>query len=256
MNIIDFKKIYMHIILICFFPGGLFAYNQEDCVKCHNEGSSGSALQISVTDFYNSVHGREMTCEFCHTAIVDESHMKEDSDVSVNCGNCHDQENLHGASSEKDNKPECYSCHTKHRILPKSIAGSSIHETQLKKTCGVCHPAEWGEHGYFAWFASVRVRSHKKQDFSEDYKATDCIGCHQGMAVHGNADVVNDETCYQCHMNNNQNALMGTFHPGKKSGVSVLGISILSQLLILIIFIYLIGFFIIKPLGKSGKREE
>jgi hypothetical protein len=136
--------------------------------------------------------------------------MAGDIDSKVDCGICHEQENLHGASSKKNKKPECYSCHTRHSILPKSNKSSSVHKTQFKNTCGECHTVEWGEQGYLGWYTSVRIKSHKKQDFSKDFEETNCIGCHQGMAIHGNPDVVNDETCYRCHMNNNQNALIFT----------------------------------------------
>jgi hypothetical protein len=98
----------------------------------------------------------------------------------------------------------------------------------------------------------VRIRSHKKQDFSRDYSETNCMGCHQGTAIHGELEIINDETCYRCHLNNNRNGLMGKFHTGNKAGPFILGLSITSQILILVILVFVIRLFIY----KSGKKEE
>lgn len=253
MNIFSIKN-YLLVIIICLFPYGLFAYEMEDCISCHSETPGEGIPQISAKDYRSSIHGRMMMCADCHS-YIDEEHVAGDVNEKVNCGNCHSQEGLHGASSGEENKPECYSCHTKHNILPKYIKHSAINETQLKNTCKECHPAQWGEQGYLKWFTSVRVRSHKKQDFSKDFNETNCVGCHQGMAIHGKSEIVDEQNCYKCHMNNNQNGLMGTFHTGNSSGSFILGLSLFSQILILIILAYAIRFFIVKPLRKSGKGE-
>ena len=136
------------------------------------------------------------------------------------------------------------------------MENSSVNETRFKDTCVKCHPTEWGEQGYFKWFASVRIRSHKKQDFKEDFDEANCIGCHQGGAIHGKQEVINDDRCYQCHLNNNQNGLMGKFHTGGNSGGFILGISIINQALILIILGFVIRFFISGSPGKSVNKEE
>ncbi len=246
----------MQIFLICLCPCMLLAYTGEECIKCHDKGSSIKSPKISVADFYNSVHGQEVSCVFCHSAVVDANHMRGNNIAPVDCGICHGQENLHGLGAPEGNRPECHSCHTKHAILPASDKGSSVHETQLEKTCGACHSEEWGNKGYLRWFTSTAIRSHKKQDFSGDFSEKNCIGCHQGMAVHGDPLTVNNDKCRQCHMNNGGNALMGSFHSKKRPGAFVPVISILSQVMLLIVLILIIRLFIIRFFCRYKKGEE
>lgn len=236
-------------------PCGLFAYEMEDCVVCHSGNPEEGIPQISVVDYDASIHGSLMTCIGCHS-YIDEDHEDGKATETVNCGQCHDQANLHGASLKSKNRPECYSCHTKHRILPAFFEDSSINEINFNGTCSKCHPSEWKKHGYIKWFTSVRIRSHKKQDFSRDFSETNCTGCHQGAAIHGEHEIINDETCYRCHLNNNRNGLMGKFHAGNNTGSFAMGLSLTSQVLILTVLVLVIRFFIRKSGRKSGKEEE
>ena len=254
MNNLNLKKIYLLAIIFCLLPSGLFAYEMDDCISCHLDNPGEDIPQISVEDYQSSVHGNIMECSNCHTHIED-GHEAGGITETVDCRTCHSQKNLHGASSGKDNKPECYSCHTKHNILPESVEYSSINKIQLKNTCKKCHQAQWGDQGYLKWFTSIRVKSHKKQDFSKDFDETNCTGCHQGMAIHGKPEKVSDDECSKCHMTDNKNAMMGKFHAAANSGSSILGISIITQVLILVVLILAVRF-IIKPLSKSGKGEE
>lgn len=249
------QKNYLLILLICLLPCSLSAYEMEDCVACHSDNLEGGIPQISIAAYEISIHGGLMTCIGCHS-YIDEGHEQGEGTGGVDCGQCHDQENLHGGSSASKNRPECHSCHTKHRILPAIFENSSINEKNFEDTCSKCHPAEWGKNGYLKWFTSVRIRSHKKQDFSKNFNETNCTGCHQGAAIHGESGVINDEICYRCHLNNNRNGLMGKFHAGNNSGSFILGLSIASQALILVIFVFIISFFIYKTGGKSGKGKE
>ena len=202
----------------------------------------------------SSIHGSMMQCAECHS-YIEEGHEYGEVTEKVNCNNCHSQENLHGSSSGRENRPECYSCHTKHKILPEYVEYSSINKTQLKNTCKKCHPAQWGEQGFLRWFTSVRVKSHKKEDFSKNFDETNCVGCHQGMAVHGGNEKISDDECSKCHIKENKNAMMGRFHAAENSGPSFTGISIITQILILAVLFFLVRC-IIRPLSGSGKGEE
>ena len=254
MNISGLKKFYLVTVIICLFPCGLFAYEMDDCISCHGNNTDAGVPQISVEDYLSSIHGIMMQCTGCHS-YIEEGHEAGDVAGKVNCGNCHSQKNLHGASSGKDHKPECYSCHTKHKILPESAEDSSINKTQLKITCKKCHPAQWGEKGYLKWFTSLRVKSHKKQDFSMDFDETNCVGCHQGMAVHGKNEKISVAECSGCHMKDNKNAMMGNFHAADNSGALITCISIITQIMIMAILILAVGYFF-NPPGKSGKGKE
>ncbi len=248
-------KNYLLIILICLLPCSLSAYETEDCLVCHSDNPGEGIPQIPFSDFSKSIHGSIMTCSGCHS-YIDEDHEYGETAGRVDCAECHMQKNLHGVSSEKENKPECYSCHTKHRIFPASFENSSVNPERFKDTCAECHLAEWGNYGYLRWFTSIRIRSHKKQDFSREFSERNCTGCHQGMAIHGEPDVINDYICYRCHLNNNRNGLMGRFHAGKNSGSFILGLSISTQILILIILLSAVGLFTRKRRKKSGKNGE
>jgi hypothetical protein len=60
----------------------------------------------------------------------------------------------------------------------------------------------------------VRIKSHPKQDFSGTYDKTNCLGCHQGAAAHGESGNINGQTCYKCHITpEGRGALLGHIHP-------------------------------------------
>jgi hypothetical protein len=195
-----------------------------------------------------------MTCVECHP-YIEEGHEEGNIKEKVNCNNCHPQDNLHGASSAAQNRPECYTCHTKHSILPAGLANSSVNKAQFKNTCSECHKAQYGKSGYMKVFTSIRIRSHKKEDFSREFNEANCTGCHQGMAIHGTPEKVSEDDCAKCHMKDNKNAMMGRFHASNNSGLSIKGLSIITQILILGVLILVIRF-IRKAPWKQGIRGK
>jgi hypothetical protein len=132
----------------------------------------------------------------------------------VDCGKCHEQVNRHGSKTAGNDQPQCHACHTSHRILEKDDPSSSVHPSNLRGTCGVCHPVESGGADYLTWLPSVRIKSHPKQDFSVSYDQTNCLGCHQGAGAHGESGNINKQTCYGCHLTpEGHGALLGRIHP-------------------------------------------
>ena len=233
-----------------------WAYTQEDCIRCHGEEGKGSVLHISLTEFRNSVHGSEFTCQDCHRGVLDERHELIKGSGAVDCDECHDQENLHGISAENRERPQCYSCHGKHDILGKDNRASMVSQDRLKDTCKGCHPQECDETGYIEWLPSLQIRSHKKQDFSRDYSRSNCIGCHQGLAAHGEEGPVDDQDCHVCHMDlKGREALMGYIHPGMDSGPRpmILSAGVVYQLFILVL---LWGGYRFASKKLSGKRRR
>ncbi len=191
------------------------AYSTEQCIDCHAEGGDGSVLHIAVKEFEESVHGRgSMTCQDCHRGVKDDSHRRATGGGAVDCGQCHEQVNRHGKKTASNTRPQCWSCHTGHRILEKDDTSSSVYPGNLRETCRACHPVESGRAGYLAWFPSVRVRSHPKQDFSGFNDRANCLGCHQGEAAHGESGNINGQACYRCHLTpEGRGALLGHIHP-------------------------------------------
>ena len=206
----------------------LFAYEPEECLDCHREGSGMSALHMSMGEYENSVHHGEVSCTDCHVGVVDETHTKEIGSGKVDCRGCHDRMNRHGmgmkgltagahASGAMGPRPQCQSCHGWHGILGKNHPESSVHPDNLHQTCGSCHPAQTGETGFLAWLPSVQVRTHGKQDFACDYDETDCLGCHQGSAAHGEETPLNRKDCWKCHFSTiERKGVMGNVHPKPK----------------------------------------
>ena len=201
-------------LVICLMPHDARGYTPEDCVNCHKQGSTESRLHISIEEFRASAHGEEATCLDCHTGVVDEAHEKTKGSGVADCSECHEQENRHGVQSKKGDLPRCHDCHTRHNILATDREDASVHQSRLTKTCRGCHPVECGKTGYLSWLPSIRISSHGKQDFSREYKKENCLGCHQGMAAHGETEPLNDMECYRCHAPRNGNApLFGYIHP-------------------------------------------
>jgi hypothetical protein len=233
------KKYFLYVFIVCLFQGSIFAYEMDNCISCHGDTRNKDIPQISVTDYQSSIHGATMSCLECHS-YIEEGHEGGGVTEKVNCNNCHQQENLHGVSSAAQNKPECYSCHTKHNILPAGMDNSTVNRAHLKETCSGCHEAQYGKSGYMKGFTSIRIKSHKKGNFGRDYNETNCIGCHQGMAIHGVQEKKNDDDCIKCHIKDNKNAMLGRFHAVTNSGPAIAGISVITQILILMLIIFVV----------------
>jgi hypothetical protein len=211
------------------------AYTTSDCVKCHKEGSTDSRLHISIEEFRASAHGEEITCEDCHTNVEGEDHLTKTVSERVDClQECHEKKNTHGLTASIERRPKCYNCHTKHNILEKTNIASSVYSGRLKETCKDCHALECGNTGYFGWFPSIRISSHGKDDFSQQYESGNCLGCHQEKAAHGEGKPINDQQCYTCHFDSQgQDALWGNIHvKATKEHPSIFAAATLYQLFV------------------------
>jgi hypothetical protein len=252
MKKIGLKNIYFLIVFIWLLPCSSSAYEMDDCIACHCDNPGKGIPQISIKEYRSSIHGTMMACEECHTDI-EEGHEKGGIKEKVNCNNCHTQKNLHGAAA--GNRLECYSCHTKHNILPAYVEQSSVNKTRFRRLCIECHKMQWGGTGYLKWFTSFRIRSHKKEDFSKNYDATNCTGCHGKIEIHEKTEKITGSDCSKCHMKDGKSALMGRFHAASNSGVFITGLSVITQIMLLAVIFILVRF-ILKPLGRSGKRRK
>jgi hypothetical protein len=206
------------LLLLLVWALPVFSYEQADCLRCHGQGSSESNLTINQGAYEHSVHYKEITCLDCHTGIENDAHMKQKGSGKVDCHTCHDQENRHGLTAQGPGiRPKCNDCHTKHAILDKANPDSSVSPANFSKTCGPCHPAQFGETGVMTWLPSVQIKTHGKQDFSCDFDEQDCLGCHQGKGAHGEGTLLNDRDCWKCHFPKNGRArVMGNIHPKSK----------------------------------------
>jgi hypothetical protein len=241
--------------LTVFTAGTAGAYRPEDCINCHGEKSEESSLQIPVGAFKASAHAKELSCLDCHTRVVDDSHQETVGSGAVDCAQCHDQKNRHGMQG-LENRSKCYSCHTRHRILASEDEHSSVNPMQLRYTCQTCHPVECGQTDYLSFLPSLQLSSHKKQDFGGIYSRLNCIGCHQGMASHGEDEIISEQNCHKCHRyRQGASMLMGYIHPQadplKQPGIFT--VAVIYQAAAVILLIVGFGFFMRMFGGKSSK---
>ena len=156
-----FKKstLFLCYLLIPFF-GSLYSetpvYTDQDCLLCHGKPNisqttrDGSVrfLFVDPEEWSQDVHQKgNMVCADCHIHATPFLHFREGF-IDVDCASCHPEEaeeyqkNIHfnytPVSANKE-LPLCYHCHTKHHILRHDDPSSSIHETNIGKTCGGCH---------------------------------------------------------------------------------------------------------------------
>jgi hypothetical protein len=247
-------------LLILLSGHNVWAYTMEECIECHKEGSDKAKLYIPLEVFKASIHHREeTTCMDCHMDVTDEDHETTKGSGIVDCSECHDEENKHGQEATIEDRPQCHSCHPKHRMLEKSNPASAVHPDQLKNTCRECHPVESGETGYFSWLPSIRLMSHKKQDFSQAYGKDNCLGCHQGDTAHGEEDPLDKQNCYICHIGlDGQPPVMGYIH-AQADAKKQPGIFVAATIYQIIIGLLLLGgirFYIPRFSGKLRKRRK
>ena len=144
----------------------IFKFNVPlTCGKCHE--------QISK-EFQQSIHGTSVAqgnwqapvCTDCHGIHSIKAHTDPNSPVSAQnvaqatCARCHEGVRLsqefgiqgrrattylasyHGLASRLGSQvvANCASCHGTHSIFPSSDPRSTIHPSNLARTCGQCHP--------------------------------------------------------------------------------------------------------------------
>lgn len=104
------------------------------CTKCHGEHRILSPMDPKSP--ISSYRLAEETCEPCHeSAVLNEKYSLTTKE------NTSRVDSFHGLKSKLGGKTvaNCASCHGAHRILPSSDPRSSVHKSNLSKTCGGCH---------------------------------------------------------------------------------------------------------------------
>ena len=144
----------------------IFKFNVPlTCGKCHDH---------ILREFEQSIHGRAIAkaswqapvCTDCHGIHAIKAHNDPNSPVSAQnvaqatCARCHEGVRLsqefgiearrattylasyHGLASRLGSQvvANCASCHGTHSIFPSSDPRSTIHPSNLARTCGQCHP--------------------------------------------------------------------------------------------------------------------
>jgi len=254
------QKLRYGLALLMFFAAqAAWAYAPRDCINCHKIGSTESNLQISIAEYKASIHGEEAECQDCHYLVKDDSHTTTPGSGATNCSSCHEQENHHGWGSNSGTRPQCYSCHTRHAMLPRDDPRSSTHSGKMQQTCRSCHPRECGLTDYWSWLPSLQIASHSKQDFSRAYDRANCLGCHQGKASHGRKETVDDQICFTCHLTPDGNSkLLDHIHvkadPQGQPGVTAA--AVIYQVVLGVLVLGGIAFFIHKFSVNTNRGSD
>jgi len=244
-------------LLLFFSSLSVQAYTMEECLRCHGKGGPSSRT-MPMAEFRNSVHGKNLSCRDCHTKVKDESHQTRPGAGAVHCGQCHDQDNRHGLQTRGRTRPQCHDCHTRHNIIAKEDRSSSVHPDNLPATCKGCHPRQCGERDYMSWFPSLRVKAHKKQDFSRSYSEKNCLGCHQGKAAHGEDGAGVNQTCHKCHQPlNGKSPQWGSMHPQTdlKQQPALFAAAVADQAGIGLVGLAVLGFIARKIIRSTRRRR-
>jgi len=217
MHLRTFGLILISLFILSFHPPylkSLDTYSDKDCLKCHEKPEISQILKNGVTrsihvdpsEWAQDIHHKGgMTCVDCHIQAIPYLHRREGFN-KVDCATCHPEEeeeftkNIHfeyrNVTPEKI-LPQCYDCHTKHFVLLHDNPKSSIHETNIGKTCGICH-AEIKVKGIFKGTSLGKISGHRKGDLSEKFDRDACLSCHYKDSAHGSKRAYK-EYCSRCH---------------------------------------------------------
>lgn len=207
----------------------VFAMSDEACMECHSDSEMVSETQGSEISLYvdykafsQTIHA-ENGCVSCHEdADVEEGEDHPVPLASVACWDCHEtigekyKESQHGQArmvSEDMEAPECYNCHTKHRILPPTDPRSSTYPLNIPTTCGNCHHegSQVTKDHKFPESNIVQKYSmsiHGKGLYEDGLIVTAvCSSCHTPHSVFGPNDPRSSvnrknivQTCNRCHV--------------------------------------------------------
>jgi hypothetical protein len=189
---------------------------------------------------------------------MDEDHETRERTVPVECLQCHDQVNRHGGETANAHRPKCYDCHGTHGILEKERHDSAVYWNHLTATCRKCHFAECESDRRFFLIPAFRLATHVKQDFSETYEKSHCLGCHQAEAAHGGGDIIHEADCYRCHQSDGERStLLGRFHekPDLKHQPGFFLATVLNEVIILVLLccglVFVVQWFVVKRRGAK-----
>lgn len=143
----------------------------------------------------------------------------------------------------------CLECHT--GITDEThMEGEGVDRVN----CSGCHEMKASKIGLLSIFSSSRIASHKKANFTNNYKMDNCLGCHQGTGMHGETQPINDQDCYKCH-DPDINVMLGYMHTGTKQ--KALSVILMQTFFSIFILVALFGRFLVpvfnKFLGKNNK---
>ncbi len=238
------------------------------------------SAKIDYERFLNSKHGI-FYCNECHVdaeAAGEKTHFAKEP--TIHCDSCHIDESKytdsvkklfaakqirmddkkrvaadyyeskHGQAyaAKKRNAPFCTGCHDPHNAN-LSDKDSTVSKCNISKTCGTCHEdVTVAGKNLFGKLAMLRINGHKKGNSSIDYSYSNCVGCHQGDAVHGKK--TGEVNCMSCHKKP-AGFLFTDFH-----GKNLPTLAYLLNFGLVFGFIFVVGVAIFFFAGKTEDKKE
>ncbi|MBI4376173.1 MAG: hypothetical protein HY549_06945 [Elusimicrobia bacterium] len=142
-------------LCLSFATGSMARAADSSCIGCHKTVEH-QVTAHSFMDWQNSAHGKaEIGCHYCH-----------------------------GGNPALPGKAEAHQ-----GLRPSSDPRSPVYFTQVPRTCGSCHDAE---------FKAFRASSHSKE-LRRAGRGPNCVTCHGSMANHVMAARELEATCTLCH---------------------------------------------------------
>jgi cytochrome b subunit of formate dehydrogenase len=221
------KTIITVLLLTIAFP--LRAVDNDTCLDCHDDplmetvrNGKTISLHVDYSVFLQSVHG-DLECIDCHEDADVEDFPHEEILNRVNCGYCHDDEQLdfdasiHGQALNRNAAfaPHCVDCHVAdnvHNILPVSNPKSPAYKMRVPYTCGRCHREgapvastyNISEHNIIENYSQS---IHGEGLFKKGLTVTaTCIDCHSSHSIFPHSEPKATisrrniaATCMQCH---------------------------------------------------------
>ncbi|MCK5075548.1 MAG: cytochrome c3 family protein, partial [Calditrichia bacterium] len=220
------KSKLLFTFVIFLLTGILFGIENEECLECHSDpeltterGNKEISMHVNNAILKKSIH-KDLDCVSCHVDADVEELPHEEVLEKVNCGECHDDEQLnfdagiHGyALKQKMNyAPDCIECHGKHDILSPKDPKSISYKMKIPFLCGKCHREG---------APVARVYDITEHNIIENYSQSihgegllkkglivtaACIDCHRSHMIlpHTNSKSSTSfrniaQTCMQCH---------------------------------------------------------
>jgi len=182
-------------------------HSQQGCMSCHSnilKIPHGKVIEKAA----NCIHCHEKSLEILSVENI-KNNPKNELTKIIEHGNdyltsIHAESNHHNPNQPNAN---CWNCHGKHDVLPKTNIHSSIYRLNIPETCGQCHKEKFNEYVTSA-HGVASIRYGKKE-------AAICSDCHTSHKIEkthlASTELKLVENCGGCHKEEYQ-SYFETYH--------------------------------------------
>lgn len=179
----------------------------ERGIRCHDcHGGDPTALETAAAHRrpFIGTPDKLTTVRVCSTCHADPNQMRQYGLPADQLAEF--RTSRHGQlllNQRNTDAPTCTDCHDAHIILPPEDARSTVHPTNIPRTCGHCHgdPQRMGKYGLPTdQFERYRSGAHGVAVFERhNFAAPTCTGCHGSHAALPPAVTEIAHVCDRCH---------------------------------------------------------